>query len=703
MSGGSLTLLPDDPGPAGPAAPLRKLPARVHALATGFPMAIVLVGLYWAMAVSSQLDKSAAFDEIAHLTAGYSYWTLDDYRLHPENGVLPQRWAALPLLAGDYRFPSLDQKAWRNATVFELGEQFFYQLGNPLETMLLRGRAMIALAGAGLGLLIYAWSRSLFGAAGGMVSLWLFVFYPGMLANGSLITSDMLLMLTLTASTWCFWTMLHRPSAATVVVSALAMGLLFVSKVSAFVMLPLALGLLVVRLIGERQRGRDDTSPPEGSPLRLRPAALAVSAVVHLVMVLAVVWICYGARYSAFGPASHPEDRFSEAWEDVLPAAGILDTVIRTARAHQLLPEAFLYGFAGTLHLNQTRSSFLNGEYSRTGWWYYFPYVVLVKTPLPLFLVLGFAAAWAVRTSRTDRSATRLWIGQPWYQLVPLGMLLLAYGAVSLASNLNVGHRHILPIYPALFILAGAAASWFGARHRQAGSALAICLLWFAAESLTIRPHYLAYFNQLAGGPSHAYRHLVDSSLDWGQDLPGLRRWLDRNGAGGPSPSPVYLSYFGTGNPRYYGITARLLPSFIAHEQRSFPPLAGGIYCISATMLQGVYLEIKRGWSPLHEKIYREVRGDIERYERTRGDAESRRRLVQERGPAFWFQRYEVHEQLQFARLTRYLLQREPDDQVGYSILIYRLSDAQVRDALDGPLPELRQDQDRAPMKPGKS
>jgi len=131
--------------------------------------------------------------------------------------------------------------------------------------------------------------------------------------------------------------------------------------------------------------------------------------------------------------------------------------------------------------------------------------------------------------------------------------------------------------------------------------------------------------------------------------------------------------------------------------------LTGGIYCISATMLQGVYLQIKRGWSPLHERIYREVRGDIERYERTHGDVESRRPLVEERGPAFWIQRYELHEQLQFARLTRYLLQREPDDQVGYSILIYRLSDAQVRDALDGPLPELRRDQDGAPMKPGSS
>ncbi len=693
---------PDGPGHGHPDPP-RRLPERAQALATGFPMAIVLVCLYWVMAVSSQLDKSAAFDEIAHVTAGYSYWTLDDYRLHPENGVLPQRWATLPLLAGDYRFPSLDQDAWRHGFEFELGEQFFYQLGNPLQSMLLQGRAMIALAGAGLGLLIYAWSRSLFGAAGGMLSLWLYVLYPGMLANGSLITSDMMFMLTLTASTWSFWTMLHRTSPAMVVLSALSMGLLFVSKVSAFVILPLALGLLAWRLLAEQQRDRVDGTVPEGAPPKLQPGALVVSAVVHLVMVLAVVWVCYGARYTAFSPGSGPEVSFKVTWEMVLLGTGPLGTVIQTTREHHLLPEAFLYGFAGALYFNQTRSAFLNGEYSLTGWWYYFPYVVMVKTPLPLFLVLGFAAAWAVRTGRTDPPSTRPWIAQPWYPLVPLGLLVLAYGAVSLASNLNVGHRHILPIYPALFILAGAAASWFDARFWKAGGVLAICLLWFAAESLAIRPHYLAYFNQLAGGPSHAYRHLVDSSLDWGQDLPGLKRWLDRDAENGRSRAPVYLSYFGTGNPRYYGIRARLLPSFFPHHQQSFPPLTGGIYCISATMLQGVYLEIKRGWSPAHEKIYREVREDIERYERTRGDAGARRRLVEERGAAFWFERFKLHEQLQFVRLTRYLLQREPDDQVGYSILIYRLTDAQVREALDGPLPELQQDRDGAPMKPGMS
>src|SRR5439155_13724202 len=124
----------------------------------------------------------------------------------------------------------------------------------------------------------------------------------------------------------------------------------------------------------------------------------------------------------------------------------------------------------------------------------------------------------------------------------PLLVLLGVYWAAALVSHLNIGHRHLLPIYPPLFILAGGALP----RLRVPLAALAV------AEGLLAWPHYLAYFNPIAGGARNGYRHLVDSSLDWGQDLPGLQRH-----------HPAYLAYFGTGSPRYYGIVASLLPSFI--------------------------------------------------------------------------------------------------------------------------------------------
>ena len=102
----------------------------------------VLVGMllmvHWGLAVSSVLEKSCTNDEIAHLTGGYSHWITGDYRLNPENGQVPQRLAALPLLFGDYRWPDMEQPVWWRSDVWLVGQQFFYELGNDVEVMLLQ-------------------------------------------------------------------------------------------------------------------------------------------------------------------------------------------------------------------------------------------------------------------------------------------------------------------------------------------------------------------------------------------------------------------------------------------------------------------------------------------------------------------------------------------------------------------------------------
>jgi len=119
---------------------------------------------------------------------------------------------------------------------------------------------------------------------------------------------------------------------------------------------------------------------------------------------------------------------------------------------------------------------------------------------------------------------------------------------------MDIGHRHILPTYGPVFVLAGAAAAWFTSRWKPARVLPVLLVVAMAAESLMVRPDYLAYFNQLAGGPSQGYKHLVDSSLDWGQDLPALKQHLDHLAAASGPETPVYLSYFGSASPDYYGL-----------------------------------------------------------------------------------------------------------------------------------------------------
>ena len=232
------------------------------------------------------------------------------------------------------------------------------------------------------------------------------------------------------------------------------------------------------------------------------------------------------------------------------------------------------------------------------------------------------------RAGRACRAMDEHGPGKPWlrtrqaslYAGTPLLALVVVYWAVALSSNLNIGHRHLLPIYPALCILAGGAAFWIqrgfcygrrmrtrgpdesGARNerrparsdrRSGGSRLLAwrpsrLLAWHVGESVTIRPNYLAYFNQLAGGPSQGYKHLADSSLDWGQDLPALKRWLDAEGLQRPERGPrisFVLRYARAPSTTVSSRRASWRVSSIAVRRSRPPPLGGGVYCVSATVL----------------------------------------------------------------------------------------------------------------------
>ncbi len=184
----------------------------------------------------------------------------------------------------------------------------------------------------------------------------------------------------------------------------------------------------------------------------------------------------------------------------------------------------------------------------------------MVKTPLGVFGVCGLAlaAGWMSWKAKTKGQAVH-WPRAGWrqfYPTLPLWVFLAVYWLAAIPSHLNIGHRHLVPVYAPMFVLCGASAGWLGGK-RWAGAALCGLLALLAAESFWFFPNYLAYFNGIVR-PSNAYRHLVDSSLDWGQELPAARRYIEQH----PEGAPFYLSYFGMASPAYHGVGARLLYSY---------------------------------------------------------------------------------------------------------------------------------------------
>jgi hypothetical protein len=214
-------------------------------------------------------------------------------------------------------------------------------------------------------------------------------------------------------------------------------------------------------------------------------------------------------------------------------------------------------------------------------------------------------------------------------------------------------------------------------------------LAWQIGESVWIHPHYLAYFNQFAGGPGRGYTHLVDSSLDWGQDLPALKRWLENYPPGRAADRPVYLAYFGTAQPESYGINALKLPEDPIAENAPVDALKGGLYCVSATILQQVYSHAMGGWAESHERLYQAFRAERLRYERTATDPAARAKFLAKRSIGNWLAHIRLFQQLRFARLCAALRHRSPTAQAGYSIQIFDLSDEEVNQAIEGPPAEL--------------
>jgi len=650
-------------------------PSRRSALLTA--AVSVLLALHWWLGVSGTFDKCVTIDESAHLVGGYAYWKFNDYRLQPENGNLPQRWAALPLLAEKPRLePAEDTGAWSRSIVWVIGQRFLFESGNNTDFMLATARAAMAMWSVVCGLLVFLWSRKLWGETGGLFSLALYAFSPTTLAHGPLVTSDMTATFFLLAASGAYWRWLKNPNPGPLATSLLLTGLAAVSKFSFLLLGPAFLLLACWRWLELRNPNRPDCAVHSGRYF----AKEAAVAVAHAGIVVFVIWIFYGMRYIGFAPGMPAGWKYYIPWQELVPKTGFWRLFLLQVKEWRLLPEAYLHGFAYMLELSKARSAFLFGDYGITGWWWFFPYAFLIKTSLAelgaVFLtLLLILVRW--------KKAFHGWLATAATHLrrvAPLVTLFAVYWFFSIISHLNIGHRHILPVYPPIFIMAGLIARPSAYRWAKATAIALACLA--AIESTAVRPHHLAYFNALAGGPANGWRHLVDSSLDWGQDLPDLAKWLAQHPR---SKEKIYISYFGMGDWRYEGIRAEpLSPYYQNYRLRYWTELQPGLYCIGATMLQDPYSPWSGPWKPAYEHNYRILLTTL-RAELASG---KRSPFIAEFGEGDSHPLWDL-DRMRFARLRHYLRFRRPEAVIDYTIFVYRLDAREIQTVVDGTPVEL--------------
>ncbi len=488
----------------------------------------VLLAVQFAVMFFSAAGDSATYDEVAHLPAGYAYLEVGEYRLNPEHPPLIKDLAALPLLFMDLNFPA---EAYHSPSTavnnqWEFGQRFLFGSGNDADRLLRFGRLPIMLLSLATGLLVFSWARELFGRAAGIVALLLYAFDPNLLAHSRYVTMDLGITFALFLHLYCLWRYLQKPGRARGALAAVTLAVALVTKFSAGLLAPVYLVVAGLLLLGERG------SPWPRSGRRL--GGLAVIGGLGLLL----AWLFYLLHTLQLSPETQ-----RALISQMLPE-GTLANVLAGFSDHVLLrPIAqYVLGFVWIAQsVEAGRVAFLFGETSTAGWWYYYPAAILLKTALPLLLLVPLTLAVWKRLPRQDRfTEIYLW-------LLPAALLLAGTQA-----SLNLGIRYMLPLYPFVFVFVSRLAGLWGTGGarldlgpRVARLALPVLLVWYATTSLTAYPNYLSYFNELAG--DRGYRYLADSNVDWGQDLKRLDAWLEQTGL-----EEIRLDYFGRALPEYY-------------------------------------------------------------------------------------------------------------------------------------------------------
>ncbi|CAN5695884.1 hypothetical protein BH23GEM10_BH23GEM10_17720 [soil metagenome] len=500
-------------------------------------LAVILLATGVAI-VAAMLRTSTTFDEIVMVAGGARGYETGDWHLVPEHPPLVQYIYGLPVYVAGALYP--DESGVSDELRTDMGyrylyaRKFYWLAGNDPERIAFLGRLPAVLIALTLVTLAFLYARNLAGPRAGVLAALLTASLPDVLAHGGVAYNDIALALAFLAAVWGIDTAIRRPSLRRAAVAGGLIALALGVKNSAIVLAPIALVLLLWEAWARRR---------DAAWRRTIPVAVAATL---------------GAMYLG---------------------------LVAIYRGDFMLSE---YRYALGFVLNQVTErpapGFLLGEISGQGFWYFFPVAFLYKTSAGLHVLIALAAIAFASGLRAD--ARRLMHSRLRAPVVAL----VIFGAVLLASDLNIGFRHALPLLPFITVLTAAGVSrLWPVVSPQLRVAISCVVLWTVVHVASYYPFFISYMSEYGPGRDAAHGVLVDSSLDWGQGLLELREFLADNDI----PS-VYFSYFGSALPGGYGIAHVPLLSYFPLPPQPPPDEEPRWIAVSATLVSGTYFQEDR-------------------------------------------------------------------------------------------------------------
>jgi 4-amino-4-deoxy-L-arabinose transferase-like glycosyltransferase len=534
---------------------------------------ILIVGILLAFIVASGLyyavTNSITSDELTHITAGYINLKFNDYRFNIEHPPFVKQLAALPLLFIKLNFP---MNVYKNSSepmdIVKIQDAFLFSVGNDLDLMLLLSRIPNILIAALLGFFIYLYSKKLNGFWAGATSLALFAFSPSFLGHAPLVTMDTSVSCLYFMTIYFLMRYLETARNLYLSLTGVFLGLSLISKFSALILIPVIVVLVALSSLRDFKSAFYHKLKPFLFLLPLLPFACSYKSSFRIVAPFLCVFVFFNIFFK--------DKAYSRK---ILYACAVLLVILTIAFIFTIVDytdykwfpfhsatKAYFKGFSsfeGHASAGQGES-YLLGMHSGKGWWYYFPLALLFKEPA--LCLIFFLSGLIVFLSKKEGMITKALI------LLPL----LAYLFVAMGINkVNIGIRHLLPIYPFMFVICGYCVRLAEKIHMRKHVFIALVFL-LATDVLSAYPAHLSYISRLFGGIESGHILLGDSNLAWGQDWKRMSRYVRENNVG-----QVIVEAASTSdkNCAYYGINYRPMTL----KEKAVP--GRGIYVLERTAL----------------------------------------------------------------------------------------------------------------------
>ena len=532
-------------------------------------LVVLLLVLIFEVTLSIR-QQSLSWDEDDHLYAGYMSLTQRDFGMNPEHPPLVKALAALPLLPMHLKAPEFTGKIYFKGEAFMNGREFLFRNGGePVASkMIFRARLASGLLTLLLGVLVFLAGSEMFGTGAALIGLALMVFEPNMVAHGAYVATDMGVACFMFATMYALYRYVKVPGWGRLVTLGIAAGLTLATKHSGVLILPMALTLLLTEVVWPQGGEKADRKK-----IAIR---LAGGFVLSSLIAVFVLWAFYGFRFSA-RPGGAP---LNPTYASYLHQLKGMEPAIFTALARwHVLPESYLYGMIDVRGMSIGFPTYIFGQVHAHGVWYYFPVAFVIKSTAA-FLILLVITVFAIAAGKLRARREIL------FMAVPVAI----YFIIAIGTGLNIGARHVLPMYAFLCVLIGAAAVALCRANPTWVYAVGLLLAWHMVSTTRAYPDYIAYSNEFWGGPSNTYKYLTDSNTDWAQQLKAVKTYLDERGV-----KDCYFAYFAEPvvDFRDYGIPCKPLPTADTgwfNLQVDTPATVTGTVLISAGSLTGFEL-----------------------------------------------------------------------------------------------------------------